>query len=80
MLLLCLIISIHHPRSLRKNKLLQLLILLQLRCQRCIVFLLHPLLKYGLYLWILVDDVFTYSVGVVRCSQRDGVILVRRAH
>ena len=69
MLLFSLVVGIHHPRGFVQNKILQILILFQLRGERGLVRLLLPEFEHVLDLWILIDDISSQSVGIERGGQ-----------
>ena len=69
MLLLSLVVGIQHPRSFVQNKILQILVLFQLRGERGLVRLLLPELEHVLNLWVLIDDISSQSIGIERGGQ-----------
>ena len=80
LLLLCLAISIHHPRGLTEDQFLQVLILLQGTHQRgFITSLLFPEFEGGLGLRVLIDEVLSDAVGIIGGSLRDDVVVDGRA-
>ena len=75
MLLVCLTLSIEHPRCLVQQEIFQILVLLELRGERDLRIFLFPELKGGLGLRITAENQTTQGVGIERGSLRDGIIV-----